>query len=230
MYTGEQFTRLSRASFLLLSANLRLFSSSARENLDVDSNVRAVMAPRISAVWLALGGGPIRRGRGRAWWRGGDGWSVSVNDERSVWFDHREGHGGGVLDLITTVNGGTRLDASRWLHQHFRISPPQRRGRPSDRRRAASDEREFRRARLWASAVVPMAEHALEEIGVAHPSRTALTILLRSLLGPRDDALVRAYREWFRAEPALTSALVWAGANHERRACAIARMLLEVGA
>lgn len=70
---------------------------------------------RITTVWHALGGGQIRRNRGQAWWRRGDGWSVSLSDERGTWYDHRDGIGGGVLDLIQRVRGGSRGDALRWL-------------------------------------------------------------------------------------------------------------------
>jgi hypothetical protein len=69
----------------------------------------------ISRVWRALGGGEIRRSRGQAWWRQGDGWNVALRDDQGQWFDHRDQVGGGVLDLIRHVRGGSRGDALRWL-------------------------------------------------------------------------------------------------------------------
>lgn len=74
-----------------------------------------VRAVNISTVWRALGGGQLRGRRGQAWWRGGDGWNVSLDDRGGVWYDHREGTGGGVLDLIQHVRGCTRREALLWL-------------------------------------------------------------------------------------------------------------------
>jgi hypothetical protein len=69
----------------------------------------------ITQAWTLLGGGELRRGRGQAFWRRGDGWSVSLNDDRGAWYDHRDGIGGGVLNLIQQVRGGSRGEAARWL-------------------------------------------------------------------------------------------------------------------
>lgn len=69
----------------------------------------------ITEVWMALGGESPRRGRSRAFWRNGDGLAVSLDDAKGVWYDFRDGVGGGILDLIQHVRGGTRSDAIRWL-------------------------------------------------------------------------------------------------------------------
>ena len=69
----------------------------------------------ITDVWRALGGGELRHGRGRAWWRDGDSYSVSLNQDKNVFFDFVAGEGGGILDLVRTVNGCDRRDALRWL-------------------------------------------------------------------------------------------------------------------
>src|SRR5262249_44070128 len=74
-----------------------------------------ISATRIGDVWGALGGGELRNGRGRAWWRGGDGFNISLSDTKGVWYDHVTGDGGGVLDLVQNVRGGTRREALRWL-------------------------------------------------------------------------------------------------------------------
>jgi hypothetical protein len=42
-----------------------------------------IEAVSISALWRALGGGELRHGRGRAFWRNGDGWSISLDDARA---------------------------------------------------------------------------------------------------------------------------------------------------
>src|SRR5689334_2401035 len=78
----------------------------------------ALQSIRITQVWAALGGGPLRHGRGRAFWRAGDGWSVSVKDGRG-WFDHRDGRGGGILDLVQAALGCDRRGALRWVAEEF---------------------------------------------------------------------------------------------------------------
>ena len=75
-----------------------------------------IAAKPISEVWIALGGPPPKRGRARAFFRDGDNpFAVSLNDANGVWFDHRNGVGGGVLDLIQQVRGCDRGGALRWL-------------------------------------------------------------------------------------------------------------------
>lgn len=74
-----------------------------------------VARTRITAVWSGLGGGVLRTGRGRAFWRSGDGFSVSLDDSKGTWYDHARGEGGGVLDLIGVAQGCSRADALRWL-------------------------------------------------------------------------------------------------------------------
>ena len=69
----------------------------------------------ILRVWNALGGGELRHGRGRACWRDGDGYNVSLEESKGTWYDHAHGQGGGILDLIQTVLGSDRRDAVRWL-------------------------------------------------------------------------------------------------------------------
>ena len=69
----------------------------------------------ILSVWNALGGGELRHGRGRAWWRDGDGYNVSLEESKGTWYDHAHGQGGGILDLIQTVLGSDRRNAVRWL-------------------------------------------------------------------------------------------------------------------
>ena len=76
----------------------------------------------ISTVWTALGGGPLRHRRGKAFWRDGDGDNIAVNESKNVFFDHAHGTGGGVLALIGTVRGGDRRDAVKWLASHLGVS------------------------------------------------------------------------------------------------------------
>ncbi len=76
----------------------------------------------IADVWVALGGGPLRSGRSRAFWRDGDGFNVSVSDAKNAFFDHAHGAGGGVLRLIEVVHGCDRRDALEWLARHHNIT------------------------------------------------------------------------------------------------------------
>ncbi len=72
----------------------------------------------ITDVWQALGGGPLRYGRGAAWWRDGDGHNVSLDESKGVWYDHARSEGGGVLDLVQTVLGCDGRAALHWLAGH----------------------------------------------------------------------------------------------------------------
>ena len=76
----------------------------------------------ITDLWTALGGGPLRHGRGRAFWRDGYGNNVAVNETKNVFFDHAHGAGGGVLDLIQTALDCDRSAALRWLAQHLGVA------------------------------------------------------------------------------------------------------------
>ena len=76
----------------------------------------------IQNVWEALGGGPLRHGRGAAWWRDGDGDNIALDESKGCWYDHAHGKGGGILDLIQTVLGSDRRDAVRWLADHRSVN------------------------------------------------------------------------------------------------------------
>ena len=75
-----------------------------------------VTSSSVTTVWLALGGDTPRRGRARAFYRDGDNpQAVSLNEAKGCWYDHRDGVGGGVLDLIQHVRDCDRGAALRWL-------------------------------------------------------------------------------------------------------------------
>ena len=93
-----------------------------------------IYAVTISQVFIGLGGDAPRRGRARAFYRDGDNQqAVSLNDAKGCWFDHRDGAGGGVLDLIQRVLGCGRGGALRWLSDFTGI--------PLDGRRMTASER-----------------------------------------------------------------------------------------
>lgn len=75
------------------------------------------------AVWNALGGGSLRRGRGKAFWRSGDGFSVKLDARNGQWFDHVGGVGGGALQLVEHTLKMTRRDALAWLEDGGFIEP-----------------------------------------------------------------------------------------------------------
>ena len=72
----------------------------------------------IANAWTSLGGGPLRYGRGAAWWRDGDGHNVSLDESKGVWYDHARSEGGGVLNLVQTVLGCDGRAALHWLADH----------------------------------------------------------------------------------------------------------------
>jgi len=165
----------------------------------------------IVEVWHALGGGEIRHGRGQAFWRGGDGWSASIDDNRGLWFDHRDCVGGGILDLIQHVRGGTRVEALQWLGTLAGVRLdhlPER-----DRNAMGVAWRTNREAFYFARAAAEMAVSALESLPTEDPERAVYTTLLANL---RTSSLAE-YLEWRDRQPEMTAALVYAGRQHERR-------------
>ena len=52
-----------------------------------DSTAEVLNRLKISDVYQALGGPKLRHNRGPAFWRGGDGFNVSLEDPRGVWHD-----------------------------------------------------------------------------------------------------------------------------------------------
>lgn len=104
----------------------------------------------ITRVWAALGGGPLRHGRGKAFWRGGDGFNVSLQEQRGGWRDFPRNTGGGILDLIVAVLGCDRRAALSWLADHEGVtlddnplSPAERRAWAQRRARAEQQAREL---------------------------------------------------------------------------------------
>jgi hypothetical protein len=109
----------------------------------------ALQSVRISEVWAALGGGPLRLNRGRAFWRAGDGENISLNDRKGTWYDFRDNRGGGILDLIQLAAGCDRAGAVAWLASAFSL--------PIDGQRHLTP----RERRVWARKRAE-AEHVLE--------------------------------------------------------------------
>jgi hypothetical protein len=109
----------------------------------------------IGEVWQRLGGGELRGGRGRAFWRDGDGWNVALDLERGLWCDHAHGRRGGVLALVQTAHNCDRREALAWLEaegfiERRTFSREERREYARRRERGARAAQEIR---YWRAAL-----------------------------------------------------------------------------
>jgi hypothetical protein len=194
----------------------------------------------ISQVYQILTGCKPRRtgadrSRARATWRGGDGWNVALDDARGVWNDFARNEGGGVLDLISRVRGGTRQSALKWLAASIGVTLDSDLSR-AERARWAGQQRELGRelplALHWRRAAILLAEELLDSLKVGFfdsgtgPTVEAsdlrnLTCLLAELRRIDGLALVEEYRWWVRTNPVLSRGLVYTAeirSEAERRA------------
>jgi hypothetical protein len=173
--------------------------------------------PPISEVWARLGGGPLRHGRGRAFWRGGEGFNVSLDDQKNVWHDFVANEGGGVLDLVMRIRGCDRRGAYTWVAAEFTL--PTSDLTPAEReahaRQRAYHHADLRNAQMFAVAAYQLADALLEDLDACDLQRGPLTRLIASL---RTDAgILLEYRQWRERHPTLTRALVAAGRKHQER-------------
>jgi hypothetical protein len=163
----------------------------------------------ITEVWFMLGGGQLRHGRGKAFWRNADSYSVSLDRRHGLWHDFRDNVGGDALSLVMRVRGCDFRTALEWLAGQVGVSLS-----PASGHRAAPRDSDWpndlRWATWWAISVEALAEWALEELPPWHQERRGLTVLVNTIrLG--DLSLVTLYREWRQCQPKLTSALCRAG-------------------
>ncbi len=186
----------------------------------------------IGEVWAALGGGPLRHGRGRAFWRDGDGYNISLKDAKGTWYDFTAGTGGGVLDLIQLVRDCSRQDALRWLSDFAGIPlldrPLSREEKFAYADARAGDERDRREARWFGRAVEALLEHVLDELDAEDWERAGLTGLLGAVR--HDASRLREYRAWRGRQPQLTAGMVAAGAASEAKARRDIAALIGAGA
>src|SRR5215471_17975207 len=83
----------------------------------------------ITEIWTQLGGAKLRGNesgqlRGIAFWRPkADGWNVAVDIHRNLWFDHRDGCGGGVLKLVQAARQCSEHRALEWLETFAGLTP-----------------------------------------------------------------------------------------------------------
>lgn len=190
-----------------------------------------VASVRISEVFRLLGGGEIRHGRARAFWRGGDGWNVDLADARGVWTDHATGDGGGVLDLIARANDCNRSEALRWLADATGAVLDDRKPDPAARSERLAIERDLPAARMWRRAWLSMADELLVSLKAAlfDPTRSApeegeiaaLEGLKKLISAAEGLALVNEYRRCRERWPGMTAAMIAAASRVgriERRA------------
>ena len=183
-----------------------------------------IYATSVTNVWLALGGPEPKRGRARAFYRNGDNTqAVSLDDAKGCWYDHRDGKGGGMLDLIQRVLGCERADALRWLSNFTGLPLGERPTTRTERRvlaeRRERDQREIRDAELFRIAATSIAEQVLDGLPEAVPERYAPTQLLLELRATQGAALLTMYRDFRAREPRLAAALVFAGERAWDRMC-----------
>jgi hypothetical protein len=161
--------------------------------------------------------------------------NVSLDDSRGLWHDFVTNEGGGVLDVIVRVRGGSRADALRWAADLAGVQLKDTPLSPRERERWAAERREIERnlptARLWRRAAISLTEDLLAVLKAALFDRSLpqpeigeigrLEALLGSL-GRADGAtLVEEYRWWVTHCPGMTAAMVRsvkAGERAERQA------------
>jgi hypothetical protein len=177
----------------------------------------------ISDLWVALGGGPLTRaGRGKAFWRNGNGLHISVDCEKGVWHDFVSGAGGDVVELIRTARQCSFGEAIKWLASYTGVPVDGDRRRDDDRSRDAHreercDQRNNQKwARLWGRVCELMCEWMLEELPGTDPERAVYTRLL-ACIRRGEASLLREYLEWRELDPQWTSAMCRAGQRLDAR-------------
>jgi hypothetical protein len=187
---------------------------------------------------------PRRTGRDKAripaTWRGGDGWNVSLDDNRGLWHDFVADEGGGVLDLIMRIRGGSRAEALRWAADSAGVPMNEGPPSPDERRRWAEERRQVEiklpEARYWKRSAIDMAEEALANLKAAlfardqhQPDADEIYRLTQQLIRWQkldDSALVAEYQSWRKRSPGLAWAMVKAARECEvTEAYALCRFL-----
>jgi hypothetical protein len=199
-------------------------------NLSEGNTARVIANVRIFDIWKALTGEPIRGGRVRAIWRGGKNFSVSLNNDRGVWHDFVSNEGGGILDLIARVRGGTRADALRWAADFAGISLDDKPLSAADRARWAQErralERDLPEARYWRRSAINMAEELSGVLKAGLVDRTLpqahvgeigdVDAMLRRVQRADGAALVAEFAWWREHRPSMTAAMVRAAKTREQ--------------
>ncbi len=192
--------------------------SGVSTNMISDSSRMVIPWQQISieSAWRALGG-PELRWRGnkthaRAFWRDGDGFSVSLNRDRSCWNDFaRPGSCGGVLRLVETALSCDRGHALEWLERNFGFGVGGEAYNPAHYAKAANMRemaeywragklRALEAAQAWAHRQSEMADSERERY-VAFVQWAACSRELYLTEALKGEALVAAYTGACEADP-----------------------------
>ncbi len=184
---------------------------------------------RITDAWVALGGGPLRHRRGTAFWRHGDGFNVSLSDQKGCWHDFVTGEGGGVLDLVQKVRDCDRKGALRWLADFAGVpldSKPLTAAQKRDYARARRGAKPLARAALWwwqawLSELEDRKRECFHAASVDTEKLAATASLLYRLQNLSPDAIVQHYLHARAADPHGTRQLVRIGETWERACKAV---------
>jgi hypothetical protein len=178
--------------------------------------------------------------RGQAFWRDGDGWNVSLSDAKGTWYDHRDGEGGGIVDLVAKIRGGSRADALHWCADLAGVPLDDKPFTAADRRRWAAERRALEHdlpaAKYWQRTAIVLCDEKLLGLKAAlfdpiadapGPGEIGEWTHERSRLSKLDGAaLVNVYREALRREPCVTAGLVrWARDRGRAEVQALCRYL-----
>jgi|SRR5581483_1673651 len=199
-----------------------------------------VQQAKISVVYAALTGIQPRHGRAPATWRKGTGNNVALNDNKGSWYDHAANEGGGMLDLVVRVRGGSRRDALQWIADLVGVQlddkPQSREERNQWIEEQRRTQRELRSARQWRAAAVVLMEDVLECVKIrlfyadadfaegefiteTDPDEVRrLTTRLAYLRRIDGVELVNEYLWWRANYPSLTAAVRKAAQNRETAA------------
>ena len=165
--------------------------------------------------------------RAVAQWRGGDGLTVSFNDERGTWKDHKTDEGGSVIDLCMTVERLDFRSALKTLGGRYNVTATGDGSTMSTHSAApkveclTADERRERRrlllpdaAKNFTAMLIGYCKQSSPD-HIAMPPETATNTFMRQAVTMSDAALdldPAAYRgQAARQLRALGSRLVWAG-------------------
>src|SRR5207247_2428615 len=94
-----------------------------------------------------------------------DGYNVTLNDTKGVWYDQRDQVGGGILKLVVHVRGGTQKEAFRWLADFAGVPLVDRQLTPVEQYTSAQRRNQHYRdlpiARLMQRAAILLVEQEL---------------------------------------------------------------------
>jgi hypothetical protein len=147
-----------------------------------------------------------------------------------VYHDFVDDSGGGVLDLVVRIRGGSRQEALKLVADFAGLPLQDQPLSPEDRRRWARERREIEQhltnAQYWRRGAVNLFEEALDRLKAAlfdptlpwpEVNETYNTErLLSRLQGLEGHELVVEYCEWAREQPHITAHLVGWAKKQER--------------